>query len=137
MRKPRSLIIAPFDDGGVRVQEALGRALEKLDIEVARFDHLSPGAVLANAVTDAIKSADFIVADVTNQSEWVLYELGFAHAMRKPTVLIASAQSKTGLPSNLSGFSFIVYEPDDLEGLADLVQRAVKPLAAETVARYV
>lgn len=137
MRKPRSLVIAPFDDGGARVQDTLRIALEKMDIEVAKFDLLSPGALLANAVTDAIKSADFIVADVTNQSEWVLYELGFAHALRKPTVLIASAKSNAGLPSNLSGFSFIIYEPDDLDGLANLVQRAVRPLVAETVARYV
>ncbi len=119
------------------MQDTLRIALEKMDIEVARFDLLSPGALLANAVTDAIKSADFIVADVTNQSEWVLYELGFAHALRKPTVLIASAKSNAGLPSNLSGFSFIIYEPDDLDGLANLVQRAVRPLVAETVARYV
>jgi hypothetical protein len=136
MRKPRSLIIAPFDKTFAPVEQLVRDTLENLGIEVAQFDQISPGAVWATAVTDAIRSADFVVVDITNQNENVIYELGVAHTMRKPTVLICSVQSETPLPLVLSGFSVIVYEPEDLQNLASLIRHAVRPLVLEAVARY-
>jgi hypothetical protein len=136
MRKPLSLIIAPFGKTFAPVEKLVRETLENLGIEVAQFDQISSGAVWATAVTDAIKSADFVVVDITNQNENVIYELGVAHTMRKPTVLICSVRSKTPLPLVLSGFSVIVYEPEDLQSLASLIRHAVRPLVSEAVARY-
>jgi predicted nucleotide-binding protein len=68
----------------------------------------------------------FIVVDVTRQNPNVFYELGFAHALRKPTILLASAAEKRALPSDLDGFQFIVYDGDNLRSLVDNVQRAAK-----------
>jgi hypothetical protein len=126
MRKTRGLVIAPFDAPGARVLDAVRRALEDVGVEVFRFDHISPGALWANAITDAVRSSDFLVVDVTHQNANVFYELGFAHAMRKPTILIASSEATGALPSDLAGFQYIVYEPSNLNSLGDHIKRAAK-----------
>jgi hypothetical protein len=131
MRKTRSLVIAPFDAAGARVLDAVRRALLELNVEVFRFDNIEPGASWANAITDAIRSSDFLVVDVTRQSANVFYELGFAHALRKPTILITSSEKSGALPSDLTGFQYIVYEPNNLRGLVDHVQRAARMFVAQ------
>jgi len=131
MRRTRSLVIAPFDAAGARVLDAVRRALEELGVEVSRFDNISAGASWANAITDAVKSSDFLVVDVTRQNPNVFYELGFAHALRKPTILIASSEGTGSLPSDLAGFQYIVYEPSNLRSLVDHVKRAAQYFVAK------
>jgi len=129
-RKTRGLVIAPFDAAGRRVLDAVRRALEEIEIEVFRLDNIAAGALWANAITDAVRSCDLLVVDVTRQNPNVFYELGFAHAMRKPTILIASSEATGSLPSDLAGFPYIVYEPGNLRGLVDRVQRAARGFVA-------
>jgi hypothetical protein len=126
MKRPRSLVIVPFDAAGARVLDSVRRALEEIGVDVFRLDDISAGASWANAVTDAVRSSDFLVVDVTRQNPNVFYELGFAHALRKPTILIASSEGVGALPSDLAGFQYIVYDPGNLRSLVDRVQRAAK-----------
>jgi len=126
MKKTRSLVIAPFDAAGKRVLDAVRRALVDLGVEVFRFDDIAVGAAWANAITDAMRSCDFLVVDVTRKNPNVFYELGFAHALRKPTILIVSSEASDALPSDLAGFQYIVYDPSNLRGLVEHVQRAAK-----------
>jgi hypothetical protein len=130
MRKLRSLIISPFDPPGRRVFDAVRRALKEAGVEVWDID-VPPGAGLANAITNAIRSSDFLVVDVTRQNPNVLYELGFAHALRKSTIIITSSEGSGALPSDLSGFDYIVYEPSNLRHLVDKIKTAAKNFAAE------
>jgi ABC-type branched-subunit amino acid transport system substrate-binding protein len=126
MRKKRSLIITPFDSAGKEVHNVVSDALESIGVEVFKFDDIAAGASWANAVTDAIRSADFLVADLTGSNANVFYELGLAHAMRKPTILIASSEAKMALPSDLAGLPYFVYEPGIPRRLAFEVQRAAR-----------
>jgi len=124
MRRTRSLVITPFDAAGARVLDAVRRALEELGVEVFRFENIPAGASLANAITDAVRASDFLVVDITRQNPNVFYELGFAHALRKPTILIASSEETSALPPDLTGFGYIVYEPGNLRSLVNNVKRA-------------
>jgi len=126
MRRTRGLVITPFDAPGRRVLATVRRALEEIGVEVFRVDDIAAGAVWANAITDAMRSSDFLVVDVSRQNPNVFYELGFAHALRKPTILVASAEATGALPSDLAGFQYIVYEPDNLRSLVEHVQRAAR-----------
>ncbi len=74
MRKPRGVVITPFDETGQRVGSAVRHGLQALGVEIFYFDELHPGASWANAVSDAIGSADFIVADISRPNANVLYE---------------------------------------------------------------
>ena len=126
MRKTRAFVITPFDAAGTRVQDTVRRALEGTDIEVYQLGDIVWGASLANAITDAIRASDFLVVDVTQKNPNVFYELGYAHALRKPTILITSIEATSGLPSDLAGFQYIVYEPNNMPSLFEHIQRAAK-----------
>ena len=48
-----------------------------------------------------------------------MYELGFAHALRKPTILLIDFKSSDSqLPADLAGFEYFSYDRSDLRRLA-------------------
>jgi hypothetical protein len=126
MRKPRGVVIAPFDAAGRRVGSAVSQSLQELGVEIFYFDQLQPGASWANAISEAIGSADFIVADISRPNANVLYELGHAHALRKPSILLRSLDADSRPPEALVGYPYIPYDPADLRDLEHDVQRAAQ-----------
>jgi nucleoside 2-deoxyribosyltransferase len=59
-----------------------------------------------------------------------MYELGFAHALRKPTILLASTKSDDSkLPADLTGFRYLLYDPANLRMLTELVGSEIKEVA--------
>lgn len=56
-----------------------------------------------------ILASDFIVADTSRRNPNVFYELGLAHAHRKPVILITSDEIKDA-PSDIRHFEFIKYD---------------------------
>lgn len=122
--RPRALVIAPFDMAGDVVHSTVCAALEDLGLEVFHFDNIEPGSSWVNAITDAIHASDLIVADITQQNLNVFYELGYAHALKKPTILIKDARSKADLPSDLLSLQYIVYDTDNLLDLVRLLERS-------------
>jgi hypothetical protein len=127
MQSPHVFVIAPFDPEGRRVQDVVGRAIQETGLRVVQYsDAIRPGAELTSTILAAIRDADLIIADVSRQNPNVLYEVGFAHALRKPTILLVSIKSGSGLPSDLTGLQFITYDPANLDRLADLVKSETK-----------
>jgi nucleoside 2-deoxyribosyltransferase len=90
----------------------------------------APGAVWTNAVTDAIHQADLILADLSGKSPNVFYELGIAHALRKPTLLLVNTEAAQSLPSDLAGYNMLTYDPSDLSPLRRQLARALDHLGA-------
>ena len=79
-------------------------------------DIFKPGSILADIV-DAIRTADYIIADLTRQNPNVYYELGFAHALNKPVILLTSDIST--LPFDVKQQRVIEYT-DTASGAAEL-----------------
>ncbi|MDO8873665.1 MAG: hypothetical protein Q7V05_13195 [Methanoregula sp.] len=65
------------------------------------------------SVIQAIKRSDFIVADLTGSNGNILYEVGFAHALKKPVLLMVQSDSGK-IPTNISGFLFFIYSVAEL-----------------------
>ncbi len=124
MRDIKALILAPFDTSYERVRDVIHRSLRKQSIQIITLDDvMKPGAILANAVTDAIRTADLIVADVSRKNPNVLYELGFAHALRKPTLLLVDADEASKIPFDLAGYQMVIYDPKNLTPLQHQISR--------------
>ncbi len=121
-RKPKCLILTPFDAVGSRIYNASIRALENLHIEVIRIDHVTFGSNIRTAVLRAIDVADLIIADITRQNPNVMYEVGYAHALRKRTVLLIS-QETSRLPTDLLGHIYLTYDPSNLRSLSEQIVR--------------
>ncbi len=125
---PKALILFPPETSYVAT--GIRSALEDGGISIIDLDDgLFEGALRAAAVKDAIFSADVIVVDVTTQNPNILYELGLAQALRKPTILLAAINSGARLPSDLVGLSPIPYDPADLIELRRRLQGWIKSVS--------
>jgi hypothetical protein len=66
-----------------------------------------PGIILED-ITGGIVEAKIIIAEITPPNQNVFYELGYAHALKKPTILLA--ESAKDLPFDVSGYRCLFYE---------------------------
>lgn len=64
---------------------------------------------LLDKIEAQIQAADFIVGDVTYSNPNVFYELGFARAIKKPTIFLTQEDPEK-MPVDLRQFEFIKYD---------------------------
>lgn len=88
--------------------DVIKRICDEFDLETVRADETyGPGLILADILSSIIESK-FIIAEITPQNPNVYYELGYAHALNKATILIAEKPSN--LPFDVSPFRILLYE---------------------------
>jgi hypothetical protein len=78
------------------------------------------GTVIVETVYRVIERADLIIADITSSNPNIMYELGFAHALKKPVLPLV----KTGeghVPTDLRGYLYVVYDPGKLNALRSII----------------
>lgn len=81
---------------------------KSLGLNTIRADEtLGPGLIVAD-IAKQIIDAKVIIADITPQNPNVYYEVGYAHALNKPTILIA--ETPTQLPFDVSPYRVLFYE---------------------------
>ena len=80
----------------------------KCGFDVIRADEdFGPNLIIADVVR-RIQEAEVIIADITPENQNVFYEVGYAHALGKPTILLAEKGKR--LPFDVSGFRTLFYE---------------------------
>lgn len=77
--------------------------------EAIRADEIYTVGAIIMDVYNAIFESELCIADVTNKNPNVSYELGMAHAMRKPTILIT--QRIEDIPFDYRHLRHILYNP--------------------------
>jgi hypothetical protein len=138
--RPRSvlscLIITPFDAGAARVRRALASAVRELGVQVIEAAEAKSSESRTSMIMAGVANADFVVADVSRQNPNVFYELGYAQALGKSTIIVIDDSTETALPSSLAGNLFITYSDEALPALGAAVQRAllraIRSMGSET-----
>jgi hypothetical protein len=129
---PKSvLLLFPFGGRQENLRRFLSEALHELGLVVYRLEDAPAGALLANLVTDALGRADIVIADVTDANPNVMYELGYVHSLRKPTIILAESSSIRSVPSDLMGNRVLTYESDDLYALQKPLTRLLQEFTKE------
>ena len=104
----RAFVLMPFDDELDWAYDRLIRpAFEAAQYTVIRADDIDSQRNILKDVVTAIVEADVIVADLTGTNPNVYYELGLAHALRKPVVLLS--QDVTKAPFDLRSYRIVEY----------------------------
>lgn len=76
-----------------------------------RSDDLSRSSTIINDIWNFTKDAAIVLADLTEENPNVFYELGLAHALGKPVVLIASSIEE--VPFDLRSLRVLIYDRND------------------------
>lgn len=89
-------------------EDVIERICSEFRLEAIRVDKVyGPGIILADIIKQ-ITESKIIIAEITPENANVYYEIGYAHALGKPTILIA--QKDTKLPFDVSPFRVLFYE---------------------------
>jgi nucleoside 2-deoxyribosyltransferase len=132
------LLLLPRNWRSENLRHFLSDMLEQSGIRVYPLDEV-PDAVRTNLLTDAIDRADIVIADVTDKNPNVMYELGHAHCLRKPTIILAESTSMDSIPSDLCGNDILTYDRGDIGSiqrpLARFLQEHTKRAAHKSAGR--
>jgi len=104
----RAFILMPFDPEFDKIfSDLIKPALEEVGYDVKRADSIVNQQNILKDVVRGIAEADLVVVDLTSINPNVFYELGIAHTMQKPTVLLT--QSVEDVPFDLKSYRVIQY----------------------------
>lgn len=97
-------------------------------LEAKRADDLY-GRDIMEDIWSSILAARVIVADITSRNANVFYELGIAHTLGKPVILLT--QSEGDIPFDLNRYRHIIYA-DNLDGY-EILTKQLKSTIKEIV----
>jgi hypothetical protein len=118
---PRCLLTTPRSGEFSSRRQLIADALRESGMEPVLVGETTAAATSMATVPQAIDRADCIIADLTGSDPNVMYEVGFAHALRKPVLPII--QNGPGhIPFNMAGYLFVVYDPSEPEELRHHIQ---------------
>ncbi len=85
-----------------------------------------PGLILKD-IAQGIVESEVVIAEITPVNQNVFYELGYAHALGKPTILLAERGKQ--LPFDVSGYRVLMYD-NSIAGKTQLEDGLRKHLSA-------
>ncbi len=134
--EPYVFVLMPFDtEWSANVKDVVAQACEQIALRFAglrweRADDITDPGRITDQIINAIERADVLVADITGSNPNVLFELGYADALSKPTIVLNQAVNDT--PFDIKDWRQIVYKMDDLSALREsLVSFLAGPLLSQ------
>lgn len=101
VERPICFVIMQFtDDFNTLFNDVILPVCDAYGYRVVRGDDFQSSGQILDDITQTIRSAALVIADVTPNNANVFYELGYAHAISKPTILM-SDRTRERLPFDI------------------------------------
>jgi hypothetical protein len=107
-------------------REVIKPVCTKLGFNAFRGDDVFKPGVILEDIRRGILDSDIIIAEITPVNANVFYELGYAHALEKPTILLANRNTEK-LPFDISSYRVIFYD-DTIGGKSNVELTLTKHL---------
>lgn len=95
-----------FEEARKRVSEAIAKA-------GASLLELGPARKSSELIHEALATADIIVCDISGNNPNIMYELGIAHALKRPVIVISDEPGR--VPLDIRPFQVLYYDFDDMD----------------------
>jgi len=119
--KHRALVLMPFKDEFAKVYSlGIKEPLRELGYRCERIDELMFVGDVVQYLYDQLEHAGLIIADMTDLTPNVFYELGYADALKKAVILLT--QTVGNVPFDLRARRFITYTDDLPQLKQDLIE---------------
>jgi hypothetical protein len=107
--QPRAFVAMQFGEPYDTIyREVIRPEAKRLGFHVIRIDEVSKPGIIFEDIKREIAEAKVVIAEITSANQNVFYELGYAHALNKPTILLA--QRGRELPFDIRSYRVIFYE---------------------------
>ncbi len=125
-RKPSVFTIMKFEKNfDILYEDVIKVQCDKQGFNAVRADEFYTSNSILQDIIREISNASIIIADITMDNPNVFYELGYAHALQKPTILLADVDQRERLPFDISGYRTIFYS-NTIGGKKDIEERLAK-----------
>jgi hypothetical protein len=122
-----AFMLMPFNPDAVKVYDQCKKTVENIGMHLSKSDDVYIEGDLLKHIVSSIVKSELIIANLDGKNPNVFYELGIAHTIRKPTILITSYKPKD-VPFNLQSRNIIFYT--NLEELDKKLRKAVEDFYA-------
>jgi hypothetical protein len=127
---PRVFVIMPFvEPYDTLYHEVIYPVAKEMGFDVIRVDEIQGPGVIVEDIQRQIENAHAVVAEISNHNPNVYYELGYAHALRKPAILLVRRQEGSSMPFDIRGYRAIFYD-DSIGGKKNVERNLEQHLKA-------
>jgi nucleoside 2-deoxyribosyltransferase len=129
-------VILPFKNTIV-FEKVIKPIAEAADLRLVckKADDLFTTSTVMQDIANSLRRASLVVADLTGRNPNVFYELGLAHAFRKPVVLLA--QSDEDVPADLRAHRYYRYSLESTEEIRHFEETIRSVLNSELESSFV
>ena len=122
-------VVMPFSSlYQVEYENVIKPTLHDLNITCVRGDEIYSKQRIMDDIWENLKSCRFVIAELTGKNPNVLYEVGLAHAIGKPVIILT--RNGDDVPFDLKDLRYLFYDTNDpfwgenlKKGLAKLIQK--------------
>lgn len=123
--KAKAFIVMQFSEEFNRLyQEVIKPICEEFGYECERADEFYTSTPIIADIVKSLLTSSIIIAEITPDNPNVYYELGYAHAINKPTILLCDRNKRSKLPFDISSFRTLFYE--DTIGGKTLIEKNLR-----------
>jgi len=108
---PQIFVIMPFSEPfDTLYRDVIFPVARNLGFEVIRVDEIVGPGLIIEDIQRQVEGAHAVVAEISTQNPNVFYELGYAHALRKPAILLVRRQEGQVMPFDIRAYRAIFYD---------------------------
>ena len=104
-------VLTPFHDDNLSDYNHIRHICDTLQLRAMRGDEENIKGDIISHIVKCIAEARIVVANISGRNPNVFYELGIAHSMNKPTILISRTESD--IPFDLKNRFVIIYRNEN------------------------
>ena len=117
----RIFVLQPFSREFTDIYESIVvPAAFSAGVEVFRVDQITGAGSIVEEIYNAIEQTELLICDISNSHPNVMYELGFAHALMKPVIMIS--QEPENAPFDVKGTRILYYGISSLSQYAETIR---------------
>lgn len=110
VQRPKAFVVMQFSDPfNALYNDVIRPTCEAFGFDVVRADDIYNAGLIIEDISRSIREASVVIADITPDNPNVFYEVGYAHAIGKTTILL-SDRRRDKLPFDVSGFRTLFYD---------------------------
>jgi len=117
-------VIMPFDSlFQTQYERVIRPAIEEIGLKCVRGDEIYSKPNIMSDIWNSIRTARLLIAELTDKNANVFYEVGLAHAIGKPIILLT--RNEDDVPFDLKSLRYRYYDVNDPfwgENLRDAIQ---------------
>lgn len=127
---PSAFVVMQFTPPFDELYEAVIRPVcAEQGIAASRASDIYRPGVIIQDIIQGLAEAQVVIAEITPANPNVFYEVGYSHALDKPTILLANRAEISELPFDLRGFRVVFYD-DTISGKSSIESDLRKHLRA-------